>query len=417
MLFGVRRKRVLRVGLGVAAIGLAAWAAPASAASYKILHDFTGIAHGDGQDPSGALVADSAGRLYGTTFEGGAHGGGSVFRLTKSGNAWTEEVLFSFPGSAGVLGGTLIGASGELYGTTKIGGTFASGTVWRLDPNGSTWTLTTLHEFNPTGGNDGFYPSAGLVFGRDGLLYGTTTGQQPQDGQTSKQDPMYGTVFSVSPQGDATEYALLHVFGGTNDGQFPMFGRLAVDKKGVLTGTTELGGTLSDGTAFQLTPPKRHQTAWTEAVLHNFGAALDAVGPFTGLARGLDGTFYGCATWGKNGFGAVYSLTAGSEKVLYNFGDQPNDPSAASVCAVTVDATGTIYGTASGGGANAKGALFKVAPPESGQTAWTETVLHSFGTGDGQSPSSAPLKRGRMLYGAADLGGASGNGAVYVLKQ
>ncbi len=62
---------------------------------------------------------------------------------------------------------------------------------------------------------------------------------------------------------------------------------LAVDKKGVLTGTTELGGTLSDGTAFQLTPPKRHQTAWTETVLHNFGAALDAVGPFTGLARGF----------------------------------------------------------------------------------------------------------------------------------
>ncbi len=63
-------------------------------------------------------------------------------------------------------------------------------------------------------------------------------------------------------------------------------------------------------------------------------------------------------------------------------------PSAASVCAVTVDATGTIYGTANSGGANAKGALFKVTPPESGQTAWTETVLHSFGTGDGQSPSS-----------------------------
>ncbi len=410
MFLGVQRKRVLRVGLGAAAIGMVAWAAPASATSYKVLHNFSS----DGQRPSGALVADSAGRLYGTTFEGGAHGGGTVFRLTKTGKTWTEEVLFGFSG--GVQGGVVIGPSGELYGTTKIGGTFSSGTVWRLDPSGSTWTLTTLHEFNPTAG-DGYYPTAGLVFGKDGLLYGTTMGQQPQDGQQSQQSPMYGTVFSLSPQGDATEYALLHVFGGTNDGQFPGLGRLAVDRKGVLTGTTELGGTLSDGTAFQLTPPTRHQTAWTETVLHNFGATGDAVGPFTGLARGMDGTFYGCATWGKNGFGAVYSLTGSSEKVLYNFGDQPNDPSAASVCAVTVDATGTIYGTANSGGANGKGALFSVAPPESGQTAWTETVLHSFGTGDGQSPSSAPLKRGRMLYGAADLGGASGNGAVYVLKQ
>jgi hypothetical protein len=131
----------------------------------------------------------------------------------------------------------------------------------------------------------------------------------------------------------------------------------------------------------------------------------------------LDGTLYGCANWGKNGLGAVYSLTGSSEKLLYSFGDQPNDPSSAAICAVSVDATGTIYGTANSGGANAKGALFKVAPPASGQTAWTETVLHSFGTGDGQGPSAAPLKRGRMLYGTADRGGANGDGAVYVLKQ
>ena len=412
MFLGVQRKRVLRAGLGVAVIGLAAWAAPASAANYKVLHSFTGV--GDGQEPFDTLVADSAGRLYGTTFEGGAQGGGTAFRLTKTGKKWTEEVLFNFSG--GVQGGVVIGPSGEIYGTTKFGGTLSSGTVWRLDPNGSTWALTTLHEFNPSAG-DGYYPTAGLVFGKDGLLYGTTMGQQPQDGQQSQQNPMYGTVFSISPQGDATEYAQLHVFGGTNDGQFPGLGRLTVDKKGVLTGTTQLGGTLSDGTAFQLTPPKKHQTAWSETVLHNFGGFTDAVGPFTGLARGLDGTFYGCATWGKNGLGAVYSLSGTSEKLLYSFGDQANDPSAAAICAVTIDATGTIYGTANSGGANGKGALFKVSPPESGQTAWTETVLHSFGTGDGQTPSSAPLKRGRMLYGTAGHGGANGDGAVYVLKQ
>jgi len=411
MLLGVQRKRVLRVGLGAAAIGLAAWAAPASAAAnYKVLYNFGT----DVREPSSSLVVDSAGRLYGTAFEGGVHGGGTVFRLTKTGKKWTEEVLFGFSG--GVQGGVVIGPSGELYGTTKFGGTLSSGTVWRLDPNGSTWTLTTLHEFNPTVG-DGYYPIAGLVFGKDGLLYGTTMGQQPQDGQQSQQNPMYGTVFSISPQGDTAEYAQLHVFGGTNDGQFPGFGRLAVDKKGVLTGTTQLGGTLSDGMAFQLRPPKNGQTAWTETVLHSFGAVGDAVGPFTGLARGLDGTLYGCANWGKNGLGAVYSLSGTSEKLLYSFGDQPNDPSSAAICAVSVDATGTIYGTANSGGANGKGALFKVTPPESGQTAWTETVLHSFGTGDGQAPSSAPLKRGRMLYGATTLGGTNGNGAVYVLKQ
>ncbi len=407
MFLGVQRKHLLRAGLG--SLALALMTSAASAGSYKVLHDFAGVS--DGQQPS-ELVADGAGRLYGTTFEGGSQGGGTVFRLTKTGKTWTVETLANLTG--GVQGGVLIGPSGELYGTTKFGGSFSSGTVWRLDPNGATWTLTTLHAFNPTGG-DGFYPSAGLVFGKDGLIYGTTMGQQPQDGQQAQQNPMYGTVFSISPSGDASEYALLHVFGGTDDGQFPGLGRLAVDKQGVLTGTTELGGTLSDGTAFQLTPPRKHQTAWSETVLHDFGALGDAVGPFTGLVRGLDGTLYGCATWGKNGIGAVYSLNGTSEKVLYNFGDQANDPNAASICAVTIDKTGTIYGTANGGGANAKGALFQITPPAGGGT-WSETVLHSFGAGDGQSPSAAPLKRGKMLYGTTTLGGAGGDGAVYVLK-
>ncbi len=411
MFLGVQRKRVLRAGLRVLAFALMTSAA--SAASYKVLHNFAGT--GDGQQPSGELVADKSGRLYGTTFEGGAHGGGSVFRLTKSGKTWTEDVLFSFPGAAGVQGGVLIGPSGELYGTTKIGGAFSSGTVWRLDPNGSAWTLTTLHEFNPSAG-DGFYPSAGLVFGKGGLLYGTTYGQQPQDGQQSQQSPQYGTVFSISPSGDAAEYALVHVFGGTNDGQFPGLGRLLVDKQGVLVGTTELGGTLSDGTAFKLTPPKNHQTVWSETVLHNFGALGDAVGPFTGLVRGIDGTLYGCATWGKNGIGAVYSLSGSSENLLYSFGDQANDPNAAPYCAVTVDNTGTIYGTANRGGANNQGALFKLTPPSGGATAWSETVLHSFGAGDGEGPFIAPLRRGKMLFGTTELGGTGGEGAVYDLK-
>ncbi len=75
-------------------------------------------------------MADSAGRLYGTTFEGGAHGGGTVFRLTKTGKTWTEEVLFGFSG--GVQGGVVIGPSGELTARPRSGGTFSSGTVWRL---------------------------------------------------------------------------------------------------------------------------------------------------------------------------------------------------------------------------------------------------------------------------------------------
>ncbi|MBV9991004.1 MAG: hypothetical protein JOZ72_06885 [Alphaproteobacteria bacterium] len=390
--------------------------APALAASYKPLHDFTGLSHGDGQIPSGELVADSLGRLYGTTFLGGTHGGGTVFRLTKNGRSWSEEILFNFPGSAGVMGGVAIGPSGELYGTTKIGGFASSGTVWRLNTDG---TLTTLHEFNPAGG-DGFFPEAGLVMGKDGMLYGTTAGQPPQDGGVPGPNVIYGTVYRVSPDGDASKYAVLHVFGATSDGQFPLRGRLLVDRKGVLTGTTNLGGKNSDGTVYRLSPPKKHQTAWTETVLHDFPTSgqFDAVGPVSGVARALDGTLYGCAGGGTHGNGAVYALkTTGEEQVLYNFGDHADDPAAATSCAVMVDADGTLYGTSQGGGANAnKGTLFSLTPPAGGSGAWTVSVLHSFGAGDGQSPDAAPLKRGKMLYGTAELGGSAGDGMAFVFK-
>jgi len=72
-------------------------AVPASAASYQVLHSFTGISNSDGDEPFAELAADQSGRLYGTTFLGGQHGGGSVFRLTKSGKSWTEEVLGALP--------------------------------------------------------------------------------------------------------------------------------------------------------------------------------------------------------------------------------------------------------------------------------------------------------------------------------
>jgi uncharacterized repeat protein (TIGR03803 family) len=421
MFLGVQRKHGL---LGAMATVLLMTAAmPAQAGSYSVIHSFTGMTQGDGEEPSSALVADSQGRLYGTTFEGGQFGQGSVYRLTKTGKTWTEEVLFSFPsGQEGPQGGVLIGPAGELYGTTSIGGSSISGTVWRLDPNGAGWKFSVVHEFNQFAG-DGFYPRAGLTFGKDGLIYGTTNGVQPQDGQGATMSPMYGTVFSVSPQGDKVQYAQLHVFGGPDDGQFPQFGRLSIDRRGVILGTTALGGTHSSGIAFELSPPKKQGTTWTEAIVHNFGATGDAVGPMSGLVRGTDGAFYGCATWGKLGNGAVFQLVpngkAWDENILYDFGDQANDPDAAPFCALAIDASGSLFGAANGGGTNLKGTFFRVDPPASGQTAWTETVLHSFGpqgSGDAAQPSFAPVRVGKVYLGVADLGGANGKGAVYAIK-
>lgn len=394
-------------------------------APYTIVHDFAGPSQHDGDKPQSKLGADSQGRLYGVTQLGGTNSSGSVFRLTKTGKTWAEETLFSFPSGSGPSGTLVIGASGELYGIT-LGGGFGFGTVYRLDPSGSNWSLTTLHQFNPTGG-DGFFPSAGLVFGKDGLLYGTTQGTQPQDGQTQVQDPTYGTVYSVSPMGDSVSYSVLHVFGTPGDGIFPKFGSLVVNKKGVLTGTTGGGGLHSEGMVFQLTPPKHGQTAWTETSAYDFkSTGGDAIGPFYGVVAGGNGVLFGCANGGGNGNGAIYALSppprhsaTWSEQVLYNFGDHANDPKSNAVCDVSVGSRGVLFGASSGGGVNNTGTIFRVDPPASGQTAWTETVLHSFGaqgSGDGFLPSAAPIQVGKQVLGVAASGGQFNRGAAFELK-
>src|ERR1700749_857797 len=366
---GGSMSRVSR-SLLLASVALGLGLTAASAKPYTIIHDFSGSQNNDGDHAQSRLIADTQGRLYGTSQLGGANFGGSVFRLTKTGKTWTQETLFSFPAGTSPNGTVLFGASGELYGTS-IGGGLGSGTVWRLHPNGSTWTLTTLHSFNPTN-HDGFFPEAGLVFGKDGRLYGTTTGTEPQDGQTQVQDPTYGTVFGVSTLGDTVSYSVLHVFGTPGDGLFPRFGTLVADKQtGALTGTASAGGQNSEGMVFQLSPPKKGQTVWKETSLYDFkSTGTDAIGPFYGVVAGKHGVLFGCANGGHNGNGSVYSLTPPatrrapwSEQVLYSFGDQANDPKANAVCDVSVNTDGVLFGASSGGGVNSTGTIFRADPP------------------------------------------------------
>ncbi|MBV8800626.1 MAG: hypothetical protein JO208_12565 [Alphaproteobacteria bacterium] len=395
------------------AFAVALPAGPAFAASYSVIHNFTGTSMGDGDTPIPELVLDQSGRLYGTTEFGGQFDLGTIFRLTKpakGSKVWTEDILRSFNSNEANRpeGGVLIGASGELYGTTQTGGTFGGGSVYRID-NG---TLTTLHEFDPHN-NDGYFPIAGLTFGANGLLYGTTSGGA---------NPNDGTVFSISPQGDGVEYALLHNFGNGIDGAHPIYGRVVANGKGVLTGTTEDGGANSAGTIFQLTPPSKKNPNWTEAVRYSFdpSGGNDASHPLNGLVAGAGGVFYGCGSVGGHGQGAVYALTPlggnnWSETIIYNFGDQAGDP-VVDRCALTVNAAGSLFGTTNGGGQFGAGAFFEVDPPAGGQTSWTEKVLHSFGpfsSADGVQPESAPVRQGTHYYGVTTGGGTSGLGTVY----
>jgi len=148
---------------------------------FSLLHAFMGAKYGDGGLPWGALFLDSAGNLYGTTFEGGKtcnSCSGTVFKLLRVAGKWKEQILHRFSGLGGQspVGGVTKDKAGNLYGTTWYGGTSCGncGTVFRLTPalNGY-WKFTSLHSF--TNGADGGMPYAGITVDASGNLYGATT--------------------------------------------------------------------------------------------------------------------------------------------------------------------------------------------------------------------------------------------------
>ena len=160
----------------------------------------------DGSQPVASLIMDAAGNLYGTTVIGGAGvdcagpSCGVVFKLAPDG---TQTVLYSFcPQSgcadgAGPRAGLLMDAAGNLYGTTKVGGTggtggaFGQGVVFKLAPDG---TETVLYSFCSQLPNctDGATPGAGLIMDAAGNLYGTTALGGIAPGNS-------GVVFALTP--------------------------------------------------------------------------------------------------------------------------------------------------------------------------------------------------------------------------
>lgn len=276
----------------------------------KILHNFQPNGK-DGIYPSDTLLIDAAGNLYGTTGEGGTgscsdgyeSGCGTVFELVPSANGkWTEKVLYSFKGTDGYgpQGNLISDAAGNLYGTTYSGGNGA-GVVFELTHHsGERWKEKVLHVFS---GHepDGAEPVAGLTFGPDGSLYGTTVYGGAYDG---------GTVFQLT-RGDKGAWVeqVLHSFQNNGkDGYGPWAG-VAMDKAGNLYGTTSWGGGHSSGTVFELTPGTDGK--WREKVLHSFdNNGKDGTQPTAGVILDGEGNLYGTTTFGGP-LGCYYGLGCG----------------------------------------------------------------------------------------------------------
>ena len=200
-----------------------------------VLYRFSGGT--DGLFPYGDSLRDAKGNLYGTASFGGAYNEGVVFKVNEAGK---ETVLHSFKGrmtdGAAPYAGLLSDSSGNLYGTTRDGGLFDNGTVFKIDKAGKE---AVLYSF--TGALDGGKPYGGLVRDADGNLYGSAS-----IGGSSG----YGVLFRLNTQG---KEVVLHNFNPT-DGATPVFERLVRDDEGNLYGTTSGGGAFGWGVVFELTP-------------------------------------------------------------------------------------------------------------------------------------------------------------------
>ncbi len=200
-----------------------------------------------GQQPWGGVIFDQDGNLYGATVGGGAHRMGTVYRLTPSASGWTERVLYSFQGpSDGSLpySGLIFDRAGNLYGTTCCDGPGGSGTVWELSP-GADWTFTLVYSFV---GLSGQGPEGGVTMDAAGNLYGTTN-----EGGLYDFGTVFKLTPSASGWTLTTVYDFCPAGWPCTDGAIPAAG-VTLDSAGNIYGTTSDGGATGGGVVFEITP-------------------------------------------------------------------------------------------------------------------------------------------------------------------
>ena len=334
-----------------------------------------------------------------------------------------EQILHafnSFDGSQPFNGSLVFDSSGNLYGTTSFGHNLSCpegcGTVFELTPgsNGK-WTNKVLYGF--AGGSDGFQPDGTLVFDKARNLYGVTS-----HGGNEACPNGCGTVYKLTPSvGGKWTKTVLHLFSG-KDGAFPL-GGLSFDRAGNLYGTTWQGGDYQScpqngcGVVFELI--RGGQGQWTETVLHAFDAR-DGSEPTGAVTIDASGNLYGATSEGGNyqacpniGCGVVFKLARGAnvqwtETLLHVFkGDDGISPTGTLV----FDKAGNLYGATTYIGQH-YGMLFKLSLETSGK--WTLTMLHLFSGKTAEYPTGVTLDAAGNLYGTTTIA-INGDGIVYEL--
>lgn len=325
-----------------------------------------------GSDPlniRAGVVFDASGNLYGTSLLGGASDCGTVFKLThNSDGSWSERNLVDFDcGTNGAypVTGVTLDEAGNVYGGTNQGGTFGNGVIFQLTPNSDgSYSEKVIHHF--TDGADGGYPDhQAFIFDSGGNLYGTTS-QGGVQGNCNLPVGTCGTVFKLAPKsGGRWALTVIHTFTGATDGGSPE-ATLVFDKSGNLYGTTYVGGQYGLGVAYKLIPHANGK--WGETVLHAFKGS-DGANPLGGVIFDSAGNLFGTtANGGQNqcfnapGCGIVYELMPKSsggytQDVLVRFHGAPNSGPYSDL---VMDSTGNLYGSATDYNTYSSGTIYEV---------------------------------------------------------
>ena len=347
------------------------------------LYDFTGTTDGNG--PSGSVILDAKGNIYGVTYAGGdltacgGQGCGVVYELSPGSSGWTESVLYNFEGGSDGMDpvSIIFDGKGNIFGLTASGGGSFNcqygtdcGIAFELSPSTTGgWTETILHTF--TGLADGGVPIGSLLLDKQGNLYGATG----RGGNTACTAGC-GVIFELSPGSSGWTFNTLYSFDGTH-GATPM-GSLVMDASGNLYGNANNGARATSshcpygcGSTFELSPSS---SGWKLSLLHSYSNSLDGSNPYGGLLLDAKGNLYGAANSGgsqssycSNGYGQgcgvifKFSPASGGKWIfdrLYTFqgfdGFGPYGD-------LLMDSSGNLYGTTQQG--NSYGNLFELVPP------------------------------------------------------
>jgi uncharacterized repeat protein (TIGR03803 family) len=392
-------------------LGLMA-AIAASAQTFTTLANFSQFTSGFSPN---AVIQGFDGNFYGTVESGGELNVGTVFKATADGQL--SEVDFDGADGSSPRAGVIQSTDGNFYGTTWLGGNNdGDGAAFKVTPEG---TITTLYQFcSLPNCIDGARPTASLVEGTDGNLYGTTYQGGANSNATYLCPSGCGTVFRITPNGVLTTLYSFCAQPECTDGVIPSAG-LVQASDGNFYGTTYSGGRLSypSGTVFKITNQGKLTTIYRFCA-RGGSACTDGAGPTASLIEAANGKFYGTTLVGGVDYaGTVFEISAdGVLTTLYRFCSEKACADGALPTAGLVQGTdGNFYGTTPSGGLHKTGTLFELTAPG------TFTRLHSFCVAvncpDGAVPSGVLIQgTDGSFYGVASGGGSDSSGTFFKLE-